>query len=54
MLSRHLKDQKTHPSSHTTYANLSTSEKSERLRNLHLENKKAKLGRFQLQLAKMV
>jgi len=43
MLSRRLKDQKTHPSSHTTYANLSTSEKDERLRNLHQENKKAKL-----------
>jgi len=43
MLSCRLKDQKTHPSSHTTYANLSTFEKSKRLRNLHQENKKAKL-----------
>ena len=43
MLSRRLKDQKTHPSSHTTYANLSSSEKDERLRNIHQENKKANL-----------
>ena len=43
MLSRRLKDQKTHPSSHTTYANLSTSEKDERLRNVQQENKKANL-----------
>jgi len=43
MLSRRLKDQKTHTSSHTTYANLSSSEKDERLRNIHQENKKANL-----------
>ena len=49
MLSRRRKDQKTHPSSHTTYGNLSASEKDERLRNLHQESKKAKLRVCRLQ-----
>ena len=48
MLSHRLKDQKTHPSSHTTYANLTTSEKDERLRNVQQENKKANLRVSQL------
>ena len=43
MLSRRLKDQKTHASSHTTYANLSASEKDERMRNIHQESKKSSL-----------
>ena len=41
--SRCQKDDGTNPSSHTTYANLCPSEKDERLRRLHSENRKAKL-----------
>ena len=36
-------DDRTNPSSHTTYANLQSSEKDERLKRLHDEIKKAKL-----------
>ena len=43
MASRHQKDEQTHPSSHTTYANLHTPEKDERLSRLHEENRKAKV-----------
>ena len=43
MTSRCHKDDCSHPSSHTTYFNLHTPEKNERLRRLHQENKKAKL-----------
>ena len=42
MTSRSPKDGCTHPSSHTSYANLITPEKNERLRRLHLEAKNAK------------
>ena len=48
MLSHRLKDQKTHASSHTTYANLSASEKDERMRNIHQESKKSSLRVSQL------
>ena len=41
--SRHQKDDGTNPSSHTTYANLHSDEKDERLRRLLQETKKAKL-----------
>jgi len=41
--SRHQKHDGTNPSSHTTYANLHSEEKDERLRRLHQENKKTKL-----------
>ena len=37
------KDERTNPSSHTTYTNLHTPEKIERMTRLHPENKKAKL-----------
>ena len=40
---RHQKDDGTNPSSHTTYANLHSAEKDERLRRLHQETKKVKL-----------
>ena len=43
MASRSPRDECTHPSSHTSYAVLSTPQKDERLRRLHLEGKKAKL-----------
>ena len=43
MASRCQKYDRSHPSSHTTYANLHTPEKNERLNRLHKENKKAKL-----------
>jgi hypothetical protein len=39
---RQLRDDHTHPSSHTTYAALRTPEKDERLRRLHLEVRKSK------------
>ena len=42
MVSRPQKDERTKPSSHTTYANLSTPEKDRRLGLLHQENRKAK------------
>ena len=42
MASRCHKDDCSHPSSHTTYFNLHTPEKNERLRRLHQDNKKAK------------
>ena len=42
MASRCHKDVCSHPSSHTTYFNLHTPEKNERLRYLHQDNKKAK------------
>jgi len=43
MASRCQKDDHSHPSSHTTYFNLHTPEKNERLSHLHQENKKVKL-----------
>ena len=43
MVCRSQKDDRTHPSSHTTYANLRTPEKNERLSRLHQENRKTKL-----------
>lgn len=43
MACRPHKDEHTHPSSHTTYTNLRTPEKIERMSRLHQENKKAKL-----------
>ena len=43
MARRPQKDEHTHPSSHTTYANLHTPEKIERMSRLHQENKKVKL-----------
>ena len=46
MLSRHSRrqnDDRTNPSSHTTFANLQPAEKDERLKRLRDENKKAKL-----------
>ena len=43
MTSRCHKDNCSYPSSHTTYLNLHTPEKNERLRRLHQDNKKAKL-----------
>ena len=42
MASRTSSDDKTHPSSHTTYAALSDPEKAERLRRLHDENVRLK------------
>ena len=42
MVSCPQKDERTKPSSHTTYANLSTPEKDRRLGLLHQENRKAK------------
>ena len=42
ILFRSSKDGRTHPSSHTNYAALSTPEKDERLHHLHLEAKNAK------------
>ena len=42
MVSRPRKDDRTNPSSHTTYVNLSTPEKNQRLSLLHQENRKAK------------
>ena len=41
MVSRPQKDDRTNHSSHTTYANLSTPEKNQRLTLLHQENRKA-------------
>ena len=43
MAARPQKDQRTHPSSHTTYACLHTPERDERLSRLHQEGKIAKL-----------
>ena len=43
MACRPQKDEHTHPSSHTTYTNLHTPEKIERMSRLYQENKKAKL-----------
>lgn len=42
MASRKLSDDRTHPSSHTTYSSLSTPEKDERLRRMHHENVRLK------------
>ena len=44
MACRPQKDEHTHPSSHTTYTNLHTPEKIERMSRLHQENKKARLS----------
>lgn len=49
MASRSARDDHAHPSSHTTYTTLSTPEKEEHLRRLHLETKKTKLRLDQLQ-----
>ena len=43
MVSHPQKDERTHPSSHTAYANLHTPEKDKRLDLLHKENRKVKL-----------
>ena len=42
MASRSARDERTHPSSHTPYAVLTTPEKEERLQRLHLESKQIK------------
>ena len=50
---RPIRDDPTHPSSHTTYAALRTPEKDERLRRLHLESRKSKqqIGRLRDKIA---
>lgn len=49
MACRPQEDEHTHPSSHTTYANLHTPERNEHMTRLHQENKKARLRIVRLQ-----